>query len=176
MLTHLCVQVSIFFTLNTLSIIFLLEKNNTSFPFSPILFPFPLFRPILLISPLSSPTTWHCNAGFRNGNEVPGGIVSKSSRLNISLNGPANVCMFFKNSNYPRILAQEPRVRGGGGTLQWTPALLTPHDAFMCLGVIAWIITSTGQNLVYVLHVAQESLCWRCLLGVCFPQSKVFHI
>lgn len=61
--------------------------------------------------------------------------MSKSSRLNISLNGPANVCIFFLNSNYPRILALEPRVQGGG-TLQWTPALLTPHDAFMCLGVM----------------------------------------
>lgn len=54
-------------------------------------FPFPLPTPF----PLSSTTTWCFNAGFRNGNEMHGGTVSKSSRLNISLNGPANVCRFF---------------------------------------------------------------------------------
>lgn len=88
---------------------------------------------------LSSPTTWHCNAGFRNGNEMHRGTVSKSSRLNISLNGPANVCIFFLFK-----LAQNigTGAKGAERAPQWTPALLTPHDVFMCLGVIAWIITS----------------------------------
>lgn len=60
--------------------------------------------------------------------------MSKRSRLNISLNGPANVCRFFLFK-----LAQNigSGAKGAESALQWTPALLTPHDVFMCLGVIA---------------------------------------
>lgn len=126
---HICVYESQYFSG------WILINKNTSFP-SSFLFLFAQFRSF----PLPSPTAWHCGAGFRNGNEMHGGTVSKSSRLNISLNGPANVCRFFLFK-----LAQNigSGAKGVERALQWTPALLTPHDVFMCSGVIAWIITST---------------------------------
>lgn len=71
--------------------------------------------------------------------------------------------------------------KSAGGTLQWTPAPLTPHDVFMCWSVIAWIITSTAlQGLRMWLggrrwFVSLAFLCQLFLHGVCFPQSKVFH-
>lgn len=51
--------------------------------------------------------------------------------------------------------------KGAGRTLQWTPALLTPHDVFMCLGFdcMNYHKYKIQRACLFVfVHVAQESM------------------
>lgn len=111
----------------------------------------------------SVPTSWRCSAGFRNGNEESSGTVSKSSRLNISLNGWANVCFFSFFFKFKLAQKFGSRASSAARTLPWTPALLTP----------TWCVHVSGCYCVnYLKYGAAFILCASCAeLGVCACES-----
>lgn len=113
---HICENKTLCFSNPSGCFLLRIFLGTFSSVFCLVLFPFPHCShfPVLIS------IVQYCTAVFRNGNEALCGTVSKSNWLNISLNGPANVCRLFDSFIYlnePRNLATEPRVQRASSPL-----------------------------------------------------------